>query len=1540
MVKVKCSLCDYTTEDVDATVVVELLKLHTLLHAPASSAPQPKLERPRIDVGVEEEVWNSFMRRWEAFKVGSAITETTAPMQLFQCASETLGDLILKHDPLIHTKDIKTVLEAMQSFAVIPVATGVRRAELMQLRQAPDENFRTFAAKVKGKAETCAFQTSAKCECGKPVVANYTTETVKDVLLAGISDLDIRREALSLTDIPKKSVNDLISFVEGREMARNATPSAHSLSALSSYRKGSASPHQGPSTAHQSTTAVHKTSTCPDCKKKFQVFKQRPNGSFNSKPFTKCLDCWRACRRKPDEPPSTIQAISTEPVSVVQQLSALESVDPNKIISKSDLKRKYSQEHPRVQVCVGKPGSAKQSTVMAVADSGAMSNLWSLKEFLDSGFKRSDLTPVTIDIRAANKMTLEIVGYFVAKIDGICNNGDVISCNAKIFVSDNVDDFFLSYDTMLDLGILARNFPTIGVFCQDQGTTVQATLSTEADNVCKCPKRESVPTRPEKLPFTPSEENNGKMKEWLLDMFKSSTFNTCPHSPLPSMIGPPIEIHVSEAARPKACHTAATVALHWQEQVHKDLIRDEALGVIEKVPYGEPVEWCHRMVVTRKHDGTPRRTVDLSPLNKYCKRETFAAEAPFPLARRVPGKTWKSVMDAWNGYHSVPLREEDRHLTTFITPFGRWRYRRAPQGYLSSGDGYNRRFDAILSDFERKERCVDDTIFHDVDLETHWWRAIDFLITCGRAGIVINPKKFQFCQREVDFAGFRITEDKIQPLPRYVEAIRAFPTPTCTTDIRSWFGLVNRVANYAKLREAMRLFKPFLSPKRTFFWSEVLDKAFNESKNHIIASILEGVEIFDMTKPTCLRPDWSKNGIGYILLQKHCHCTSELPDCCDNGWRITLAGSRFLKGPEERYAAIEGEALAIVWGLEQSKYFTQGCPDLIVVTDHKPLTKIFGDRSLDEISNTRLFRLKQKTLPWYFRVKHMAGDTNCAADAMSRHPVMPPEEGDDWEEEENKIIAGICRDIADISTISWSDLAKETDKDDSLVAVKEYLSGIDDSYQVSTQYERYIDFFYVHEGVVMYQDRVVIPTSLRKVAMTNLHAAHQGVSTMEMRASKIMFWPGMTEDIKRVRAACTDCNINAPSQASLPSSPARPPSTPFEKVFADFFDYAGNHYLIIGDRLSGWPEVYSTPKGSNQAGAKGLIACLRTFFATFGVPEELSSDGGPEFVANETQTFLARWGVAHRKSSAYHPQSNGRAEVAVKSAKRLLRSNVAASGSLNSDKFLRALLQLRNTPDQDCDISPAQIVFGRPLNDAFSFINRLEKYNNQAINPIWREAWQLKEQALRARFMKTSEVLNRHARNLKQLCVGDRCFVQNQTGPNPNRWDRTGIVLEVHPHDQYTVKVDGSGRLTTRNRKFLRYFQPASMEIQPAPKAMPPITSLDSESQSPKSTLSPLPKAIGNDTTPVNEVHDTLRDIEHPLNIGHDTIPHTVRHTDVIEPSNNSQTINEGMIQEDKIHTSLKRLLPHNKEGLRENSNASEHNIGRRLRSGKIIDGP
>ena len=185
----------------------------------------------------------------------------------------------------------------------------------------------------------------------------------------------------------------------------------------------------------------------------------------------------------------------------------------------------------------------------------------------------------------------------------------------------------------------------------------------------------------------------------------------------------------------------------------------------------------------------------------------------------------------------------------------------------------------------------------------------------------------------------------------------------------------------------MSPFKQFLSPKFPFVGTRDLDRRFHQSKEAIILAIRKGVEIFDVAKRTCLKTDWSCQDIGYFLSQKHCSCEAQLPGCCGNGRKVTLAGPRFLHGAEKRYAVVKGEALAVAWGLEQTKYFTQGCDNLFIVTDHKPLVKLLGDRTLDEITNTRLFRLKQHTLPWRYTIRHIPGKDNKAADAMSRYPT-------------------------------------------------------------------------------------------------------------------------------------------------------------------------------------------------------------------------------------------------------------------------------------------------------------------------------------------------------------------------------------------------------------------------------------------------------------------------------------------------------------------------------------------------------------------------
>ena len=1462
MVVVSCPHgCGYKSEDVSEQLVSKLIELHVQSHAIQSTVinKSAKYARPTIELGANEERWASFKRRWETFKKGSKIDATEEAAQLFECAGTELGDLVLKLDQDITSRSVDEVMSTMHSLAVVPVAEAVTRSELIKMEQRNDEPFRTFVARVKGKAETCAYlvEVACDCGCGKTFNGDYTTRAMIDILLAGIYDVDIRRQALSIDGVLRKPLNELISFVERQEMSKAAV-SAITVSAVSTFKR--AKKQQGGRSAL--SDGGNSARTCPSCNNLFKPYKKGRNG-WNRKPFQQCFDCWRKsgaatqnCILNMNAPVSATNAKTANQPSKVSKLSLSRAIFEHRCWRNANI-----NTHPMVELQISHLRNGKTVPIVAIADTGAQSNLWGFNDFKSKGFSKNDLQPVNLRISAANNHSLNIIGGFNARFTGSSPKGHNISCCATIFVSDSVSCFYLSCTTMRNLAIIDQTFPTVGDRVGSTKTYYNSNLKNAIDDkhpvfadfqkasllvinagcirphnnnsaaICDCPQREFVPSRPNKLPFPAIPENNDRMKKWLLEKFSSSTFNTCPHRPLQQMTGPPLEIHIDKFAKPKVYPKPVPVPLHWQDRVYEDLLRDESLGVVQRVPCGVPVTWCHRMVITRKHDGSPRRTVDLSPLNKFCRREIYSAQSPFQLARRIPRNTWKTVTDAWNGYHSVPLRKSDRHLTTFITPFGRWRYNRAPQGYLSSGDGYNQRFATILADFPRKERCVDDTVFYDSDLEEHWWRTIDFLMLVGRSGIVLNPEKFQFARETIEFAGFRVSQESIEPLDRYIDAIRQFPTPVSNTDIRSWYGLINQVSTYAQLREHMTPFRDFLSSKTKFKWTKELDLAFEKSKMKIIEAIKSGVQIFDITKPTCLRPDWSSQGIGYYLVQKHCSCVSTLPDCCPDGWRITLAGSRFLQKAEKRYAAIEGEALAVAWSLEQTKYFTQGCRNLIVVTDHKPLVKLFGDRTLDEIDNTRLFRLKQRALPWHFKISYLPGKVNNAADALSRHPS--PNGGVTHQDQvEFSINAAITRETEELSTVSWSLIAQETKKDPTLsTLIRAVHNKFQGHFPRIEPYTNYKDSLYIKDGVLMYKDRAIIPFSLRNHVLKTLHAAHQGITGMGARARSIVFWPGLTKDIERVRAECSECNRNAPSQSSLPSSLPVPPTTPFEKIYADFCQLHGNHYLIVGDRLSGWSDIYATPVGTYYSGARGLIRCLRVFFATYGVPNEIASDGGPEFASDDCRQFLQRWGVHHRVSSAYFPRSNGRAEVAVKSAKRLLRTNVGPGGSINNDNFLRAILQLRNTPDPDCGISPARILFGRPLRDNLLFAKRLKKFSNPAVLRIWREAWRSKEAALRVRFAKSVERLNVNSRNLPNLNIGDRCYIQNQKGNYPLKWERSGVIVEIQPYDKYVVKIDGSGQLTKRNRKFLRRITLPSTPIHNVPSSVSPDMNFESESQ-------------------------------------------------------------------------------------------------------------
>ena len=450
---------------------------------------------------------------------------------------------------------------------------------------------------------------------------------------------------------------------------------------------------------------------------------------------------------------------------------------------------------------------------------------------------------------------------------------------------------------------------------------------------------------------------------------------------------PPAHIHLIANAKPRAHHVPIPVPLHLREAVKKQLDEDVERGIIELVPANEPCVWCSQMVIMQKKNGSIRRVIDLQHLNSQCIRETHHTPSPFQLACQIPPHTKKTVLDAVDGYHSVALDEESQKLTTFITEWGRYRYKRLTQGHISAGDAYTYRYDDLTREVKDKVKCVDDTCLFKLTIEEAFFHCWDYLTLCAKNGIVINEEKFQFCRDYITFAGLNITPTGIQPSDELLQAIKDFPPPRDITGARSWFGLVNQASWAYSISDIMQPFRELVKQNSKFTWDATLQKLFEDSKAKLIEVISEGIRTYDTSLPTCIQCDWSKDGIGYLLLQKHCSCSMQhMPVCCNDGWKLVYAGSRFTKKSEQGYAPLEGEALALSWSLEHARIFILGCPNLTVVTDHKPLLGIFNNRDLASIENLRVQRFKSRTLHYRFNIQQCPCKWHRRADAVSHNP--------------------------------------------------------------------------------------------------------------------------------------------------------------------------------------------------------------------------------------------------------------------------------------------------------------------------------------------------------------------------------------------------------------------------------------------------------------------------------------------------------------------------------------------------------------------------
>jgi len=230
------------------------------------------------------------------------------------------------------------------------------------------------------------------------------------------------------------------------------------------------------------------------------------------------------------------------------------------------------------------------------------------------------------------------------------------------------------------------------------------------------------------------------------------------------------------------------------------------------------------------------------------------------------------------------------------------------------------------------------------------------------------------------------------------------------------------------------------------------------------------------------------------------------------------------------------------------------------------------------------------------------------------------------------------------------------------------------------------DELIVDDGIVLKGLRVVVPQTLRKEYVQQLHKGHPGIDATKRRARETVYWPSLMLDIDSAAASCQPCNSAKPHQQKEPLLIHPVPDLPWSLVSADMFDWNGLRYLILVDSYSGWFEMNTL----SDLSSKAVIKKMKHHFAVHGIPFKLLTDNGPQFASREFKSFASEWSFEHITSSPYFPQSNGFAENAVKQAKNLLEK----CKKDGSDPLL-GLLNLRNVPRDQLLRSPAQRLMSR-----------------------------------------------------------------------------------------------------------------------------------------------------------------------------------------------------------------------------------------------------
>lgn len=719
---------------------------------------------------------------------------------------------------------------------------------------------------------------------------------------------------------------------------------------------------------------------------------------------------------------------------------------------------------------------------------------------------------------------------------------------------------------------------------------------------------------------------------------------------------------------------AYSVPLKFEDQVKEELKKLVSEGVLEPCVtsrYASPI-----VIVPKSDKSAIRICIDCKrTINKYVVNSNFY---PLPNMDLIFASMFEAtrfnIIDLKQAYQQIELSENSREILTINTVSGLYRYTRLPFGISAAPSIFQMVIDKIIEGIPMTRAYLDDLIIGGRTEDECRANTIEVMKRLSAHNVKVNAEKCIYLKSEVKYLGHILGHGKLLVNPIKVEAIKNAPAPKDVKELQAFMGLINYYRKFVPdISMKLASLYELLGKGKEFVWSKECERTFEQSKLFISSEAC--LQLYNPKAETLILCDASPIGVAAVLVQKN----------EKNEERPVYYASKILNDTQKRYAQLHREGLAVVFGLKKFYKYIYGRP-VTIVTDALSIKEMFSpDKATHAVASARIQRWSVYLSQFEYQIEHRASRFMCVPDALSRLPVQEQDEEDLGDDCFN--VSAVLEELP----VTFEDILRAGSNDPGwLECRKAVQNGFPGKCVGELERLKKLKLsLSVEDNAVFYNDRVLVPLALRKELLYFCHRNHQGMVLMKKLARKYMYWPGIDKDIEDWVDGCRSCQRVSSRPKKKVTSHWIESTHPFERVHLDFFHLSGKTALVIVDSFSKLIEV--VPMKRTTSG--DIIKVLCKFFELWGLPGTLVSDNGPPFNSYEFVKFCKDRAITCLKSPAYHPQSNGLAEVAVRVAKsglkKLCFDNIKRTFEENVQVFLA---HHRHTPRSAGQHTPMELV--------------------------------------------------------------------------------------------------------------------------------------------------------------------------------------------------------------------------------------------------------